>query len=106
MIVEMRTYKVKKGTRERFMEVLRSAGFDELKRIGVRAAGPYPSVEDEVTIFWLRGFPDAGSRQSMSDAFYGGKVWAETLSDAFMPNLEKYDVVAVEMPEDAVKWVV
>jgi len=106
MIVEMRTYKVKKGSRARFMEVLRTAGFEELKRIGVRCAGPWASVEDETTVFWMRGFPDAASRTSMSNAFYGGKVWAETLSDAFMPNLEKHEVVALEMPEEAVKWVV
>jgi|WetSurMetagenome_2_1015567.scaffolds.fasta_scaffold1055176_1 hypothetical protein len=106
MIVEMRTYTVKKGTRPEILEILRSKTFAELKRIGVRCAGPWASTEDEKKIFWMRAFPDEAARQKMSDAFYGGEAWANVLGPVFMPNLEKYDVVAVEMPEDAVKWVV
>ncbi len=104
MIVEMRTYKVKPGTRPKLLEALKGKCFDELKRIGVKVAGPYAAIEDEVTIFWMRGFPDAAARSAMSGQFYGGEAWKRELSDIFMPNLEKYDVVAVEMPESAVKW--
>ena len=104
MIVEMRTYKVKRGTRPKILEVLRGKTFDELKRIGVKCWGPCASVEDETTIFWMRGFPDEASRSSMSNAFYGGAAWKNELADAFMPNLEKYEVVAVEMPDGAVQW--
>jgi hypothetical protein len=53
----------------------------------------------------MRGFPDAAARSTMSGAFYGGEAWKRELVDIFMPNLEKYDVVAVEMPENAVQWV-
>jgi hypothetical protein len=106
MIVEMRTYKVKRGTRPKILEVLRGKTFDELKRIGVKCWGPCASVEDETTIFWMRGFPDEASRSSMSNAFYGGAAWKNELADAFMPNLESYEVVAVELPENAIAWVV
>lgn len=105
MIVELRTYKVKRGSRPQFLETLRTKGFAELKRIGVKCAGPWPSAEDETTIFWMRGFPDAAAREKMSNEFYGGKAWANELSDAFMPHLEKYDVIAVEMHDGAVNWV-
>ena len=44
MIVEMRTYKVKRGTRPKILEVLRGKTFDELKRIGVKCWGPTASV--------------------------------------------------------------
>ena len=105
MIVEMRTYRIKSGMRAKFVEVLRTKGFAELKRIGVKVAGPFVSVEDEMTLFWMRGFPDANARETMTDQFYGGEAWRRELSDALMPNLEMYDVVAVEMPESAVQWV-
>ena len=104
MIVEMRTYRVKAGTRAKLLEALQGKCFAELKRIGMKVAGPYASTEDEVTIFWMRGFPDATARSTMSGKFYGGEVWKRELADIFMPNLEKYDVVAVEMPENAVQW--
>jgi hypothetical protein len=105
MIVEMRTYKLKPGTRPKILEVFHASLFPECKRIGMKVAGPFPSIEDETTVFWMRGFPDAAARQKMSGEFYGGKAWASELSDAFMPNMESYSVVAVEMPENAVKWV-
>ena len=104
MIVEMRTYRIKAGERAKFAEVLRSKGFAELKRIGVKCAGPFLSVEDEKLLFWMRGFPDAAARETMTNQFYGGEAWRRELSDAFMPYLEKYDVIAVEMPESAVAW--
>jgi hypothetical protein len=106
MIVEMRTYKIKRGARPQILEALRGKTFDELKRIGVKCAGPWASTEDESTIFWMRGFPDEEKRQIMTTKFYGGSAWQEELAGIFMPVLEKYDVVAVEMDESAVKWAV
>lgn len=106
MIVEMRTYKVKAGSRPAILEALKGPTFAELKRIGVKCAGPWASTEDEQKIFWMRGFPDAAARQTMTNAFYGGSVWSGSLAGIFMPVLEKYDVVAVEMDESAVHWTV
>jgi hypothetical protein len=105
MIVEMREYRLKPGTRAKILSIFPTKLFPECRRIGMKVAGPWASVEDEVTLFWMRGFPDAGARGAMSSQFYGGKAWQNELSDVFMPALEKYEVVAVEMPEDAVKWV-
>jgi hypothetical protein len=31
-------------------------------------------------------------------------VWKRELANVFMPKLEKYDVLAVEMPKGAVQW--
>jgi len=104
MIVEMRTYKLKPGTRAKILAVFPTSLFPECKRIGMKVAGPFPSVEDEVTVFWMRGFPDAAARQKMANEFYGGKAWENELSDVFMPNLVSYQVTAVEMPESAVNW--
>ena len=43
MIVEMRTYTVKRGMRPKLMEALRTKGFAELKRIGIKCWGPVAS---------------------------------------------------------------
>lgn len=106
MIVEMRTYTIKRGHREKILAALSGPTFAEMKRIGVRCAGPWASAEDEQKIFWMRGFADAAARTAMTNAFYGGEAWGSELSGIFMPVLEKYDVVAVEMDESAVTWTV
>jgi hypothetical protein len=104
MIIEMRTYKIKSGMRSKFIEIMRAKLFPEHKRIGIKVAGPFPSAEDKDMLFWMRGFPDAASHKSMTAKFYGGEVWTRELSDALLPILEKYDVVAVEAPEGVVQW--
>ena len=106
MIVEMRTYKIKRGERAKILDALRTKLFDELKRIGVRCAGPWASTEDDTTVFWMRGFADAERRSVLTAKFYNSSVWVDELAAIFMPVLEKYDVVAVEMDEAAVTWVV
>ncbi len=106
MIVEMRTYTIRRGHRAAILETLQGPTFAELKRIGVRCAGPWVSTEDEQKVFWMRGFPDAAARQKMSSEFYAGAAWSGQLAAIFMPVLEKHDVVAVEMDENAVKWTV
>ena len=104
MIVEMRTYKVRAGTRSKFIDLMRAKLIPEHKKIGITVAGPFTSVEDETTIFWMRGFPDIAAQKSMTGTFYGGELWKRELADAMLPILEKYDVVMVEVPEGTVQW--
>lgn len=104
MIVEVRTYTIKRGHRAAVLDALKGPTFAELKRIGVRCAGPWPSAEDDQKLVWVRAFPDAAARQRMTNEFYAGTAWTGTLAAIFMPVLEKHEVVAVEMDEAAVKW--
>lgn len=104
MIVEIRTYTLKPGTRAKAVEAFGRL-LPECKRIGMKVAGPWLSVEDETKLVWMRGFPDAAARSAMAAQFYGGAAWKNELSGIFMPILEKYEVTAVEMAESAVAWV-
>ena len=61
MIVEMRTYKLKPGLRTRFLEIFRTKSAPaHYGEIGMKLAGPFLSIEDEDTFFFMRGFPDLG----------------------------------------------
>jgi hypothetical protein len=104
MIVEMRTYKTKPGKRSRFLEIFRSRSIPAHTEIGMKILGPFLSVEDADTIFFMRGFPDLPSREPMKAQFYEGELWKSELERVLMPMLEKYDVVVVEDPEDLIHW--
>jgi NIPSNAP. len=104
MIVEMRTYRVSPGTRAAMIALIKERIFPELQRLDVKCAGPWPSAEDAVTLFWMRGFADMNARETLSNAFYGGSAWQEEIADLIMPNLDEYKAVAVEVPEGAVCW--
>ena len=65
MIIEMRTYKTKAGMRSRFIETFRTKSIPAHAEIGMKIPGPFLSVEDPDTFFFMRGFPDLASRESM-----------------------------------------
>jgi hypothetical protein len=100
----MRTYKTKSGRRADFLEVFRSKSIPAHTEIGMKILGPFLSVEDPDTFFFMRGFPDVASREPMKAKFYEGELWKRGLENILMPMLEKYEVVVVEDCEGLVRW--
>ena len=104
MIVEMRTYKTKPGFRDRFIQIFRTKSIPAHKEIGMKILGPFLSVEDSDTFFFMRGFPDLASREPMKAKFYEGELWKRELENVLMPMLEKYEVVLVDDPGGLIRW--
>jgi hypothetical protein len=104
MIVEMRTYRTKPGMRAEFLRIFRSKSVPAHLEIGMKILGPFLSVDDPDTFFFMRGFPDPPSREPMKAKFYEGELWKNELEGVLMPMLEKYDVVLVEDPDDRIRW--
>ena len=104
MIIEMRTYKIKPGKRSQFLDIFRSKSVPAHTEIGMKISGPFLSVEDPDTFFFMRGFPDIASREPMKARFYEGELWKRELENILMPMIEKYEVVVVEVPEEQVHW--
>jgi hypothetical protein len=104
MIIEMRTYKTKPGCRSRFLEIFRAKSVPAHAEIGMKILGPFLSIEDPDTFFFIRGFPDLASREPMKAKFYDGELWKRELENVLMPMIEKYDVVLVEDNDGIVHW--
>jgi hypothetical protein len=104
MIIEMRTYKTKRGKRTEFLEIFRTKSVPAHAEIGMKILGPFLSIEDPDTFFFMRGFPDLDSREPMKAKFYEGELWKKELENTLMPMLEKYDVVLVDDAEGKVRW--
>jgi hypothetical protein len=104
MIVEMRTYKIKPGQRARFLEIFRSRSIPAHAEIGMKILGPFLSIEDPDTFFFMRGFPDLAAREPLKAKFYEGELWKSELENVLLPMLEKYEVVLVEDPENQIHW--
>src|ERR1700747_572042 len=56
MIIEMRTYKIKRGLRAEFLKIFKSKSLVEHRKIGMKILGPFLSVEHDDTFFWMRAF--------------------------------------------------
>jgi hypothetical protein len=104
MIIEMRTYKTKPGKRSEFLAIFRAKSMPAHAEIGMKILGPFLSVEDADTFFFMRGFPDLSSREPMKAKFYEGELWKRELESVLLPMLEKYEVVLVEDPGDLIHW--
>jgi hypothetical protein len=104
MVVEMRTYKTKPGCRSRFVEIFRAKSMPAHAGIGMKILGPFLSVEDPDTFFFMRAFPDLASREPLKAKFYEGELWKQELEKVLMPMLEKYEVVLVEDREGLIRW--
>lgn len=104
MVIEMRTYKTKPGKRAEFLEIFRTRSIPVHTEIGMRILGPFLSIEDPDTFFWMRGFPDLASRDPMKSQFYDGEVWKNELEGRLLPILDAYQVVLVEDPEERLRW--
>jgi len=104
MIIEMRTYKLKPGKRAEFLEIFRTKSIPAHAEIGMKILGPWLSLEDRDTFFFMRGFPDLASREPMKAKFYEGELWKGELEQVLMPMIEKYDVVLVDDSEGQMRW--
>jgi len=104
MVIEMRTYKTKPGMRDRFVEILQLKSFPAHEEIGMRILGPFLSVEDPDSFFFMRGFPDLASREPLKAKFYEGELWKRELEHVLMPMLERFDVVLVDDPDGHIRW--
>ena len=104
MIIEMRTYRIKSGKRAEFLRIFESKARPEHERIGMKILGPFLSVENDDTFFWMRAFPDEKSRERMRDEFYEGRLWKNELEQKLMSILEKYDVILVDAPNGLGEW--
>jgi hypothetical protein len=103
-IIEMRTYKTKPGMRAIVFDLIRSKITQAHKAIGMTTLGPFPSIEDPDTYFWMRGFPDANSRETMKTRFYEGTLWKGELESVVLPMLNSYEVVVVEDTDGLISW--
>src|ERR1044072_9469171 len=96
MIVEVRSYRIKAGRREEFIEFFEKRSIPALRSYGMKVAGPLIDLENPNKFVWLRSFPSLEERERMRDAFYGGDPWKSELEDIAMPMLESYDVILCE----------
>jgi hypothetical protein len=104
MIIKMRTYKTKPGRRADFLEVFRSQSIPAHAEIGMKISGPFLSVDDPDSFFFMRGFPDFASHEPLKARFYEGELWKCGLENILMPMLEKYEAVVVEDSEGLLRW--
>jgi hypothetical protein len=96
MIVEVRSYRIKPGKRDEFIELFETRAVPAQRTCGINVIGPFLDVENPNKFVFLRSFPSLEERDRMKEAFYGGELWKNELEELALPLLDSYDVILCE----------
>ena len=96
-VVEIRSYNLKPGTRDRFQALFLREALPMLRRWKVDVIGYGPSLHDADSYFLMRGFPGVAGRQTAEDAFYGSDEWRKGPREAVLADIVSYTTVVVSL---------
>jgi ketosteroid isomerase-like protein len=98
-VVEIRSYNLKPGTRDRFERLFLEEAYPMLRRVQMDVVAYGPSIHDEDSWFLMRSFASVAERQKSQDAFYGSAEWRNGPRDAILEHIDSYTTVVIELDD-------
>ena len=98
-LVEIRSYNLKAGTRDRFHERFVRESLPMLRRWNVDVVAYGPSLHDKDSWFLMRGFASIEAREKSEDAFYGSDEWKKGPREATLADIDSYTTVVVRLDD-------
>ena len=98
-VVEIRSYNLKPGSRDRFHQLFLREALPMLHRWKVDVVAYGPSLHDSDSYFLMRGFPSVSARQTSEDAFYGSDEWKKGPREAVLAEIVSYTTVVINVDE-------
>jgi ketosteroid isomerase-like protein len=102
-VVEIRSYNLKPGTRERFHRLFVNEGLPLLRRWKVDVVAYGPSLHDNDSYFLIRAFDGLGERQTSEDAFYGSEEWKQGPRERVLADIDSYTTIVVRLDAATLK---
>ena len=98
VLTEIRTYRIKAGRREEFLEHFDSKIVPLQRSVGIVIVGPFRDMENSDTIVWLRSFPSRDDRERMLKAFREADDWTSGLRESTLEMIEGQSEALVLLP--------
>ncbi len=102
-MVEIRSYNLKPGTRDRFHQVFLKEALPMLKRWKVDVVAYGPSLHDKDSYFLMRAFDGIEIRQKSEDAFYGSEEWITGPRERVLADIDAYTTIVVRLDDQTVQ---
>jgi NIPSNAP len=105
VILEIRTYRLRPGTRDEFVRVMRDEGMPLLAAHGIDVVDCGPSLADEdghEEAYLIRAYPSLDAREAQEEAFYGSAEWRDGPREAIVARIEAYHTIVIGSTEAAV----
>ena len=98
-LVEIRSYNLKAGTRDRFHALFVGQALPMLQRWKIDVVAYGPSLHDGNSYFLMRSYSTLEDLQRSEDAFYGSDEWRNGPREAILALIESYTTVAIRLDE-------
>lgn len=102
-VVEVRSYNLKPGTRERFQETFLKEALPMLKRWKVDVVAYGPSRHDTDSWFLMRAFDSVDQRQKDEDAFYGSEEWKQGPRERILADIVSYTTIVIPVDDTTLR---
>jgi hypothetical protein len=96
-VVEIRSYNLKPGLRDRFHEIATAQAIPMLRRSKIDVVANGPSLHDANSYYLIRAFASPEERERQEDAFYGSDEWRQGPREAVLGAIESYTTVVVHV---------
>lgn len=96
LLVEIRSYNLKPGTRAQFDRLVRET-LPLLAKWKVDVVAYGPSAHDDNSYYLIRAFVSLDARQRSEDAFYGSADWRDGPRERVLALIESYTTVVVTL---------
>jgi ketosteroid isomerase-like protein len=97
--VEIRSYNLKPGTRDRFHQLFLKEALPMLMRWKVDVVAYGPSLHDADSYFLMRAFPGVDERQKAEDAFYGSEEWIKGPRERVLADIDSYTTIVIHVDD-------
>ncbi|GAA2695619.1 NIPSNAP family protein [Nonomuraea recticatena] len=106
MVLELRTYRLKPGTRADFVHVMTTQVVPLLRGHGVDVVDCGASLVDEngrEEAYLIRAFPSLQAHREQEEAFYNSDAWLRGPREEVVSRLEGYHSIVIEASPEAVQ---
>ncbi|SNS83111.1 NIPSNAP protein [Streptosporangium subroseum] len=102
VILEVRTYRLKPGTGEEFVRVMREESVPLLEESGIRVVDYGTSLVAEdghEEAYLIRAFTSLETHREQEDRFYGSDAWRLGPREAIVSRIDSYHTIVFEASE-------
>jgi hypothetical protein len=101
-LLEIRLFKVRKGTRDEFDRISREGTIPLMRSLGIKVLAHGPTLNDENGYILLRAFPSEAQRIEQSQSLYVTREWLEKYDGPVGGMIEDYDTAVLPAALDTI----
>lgn len=102
-LLEIRSYTLKRGERDRFQELFIRESLPLLRRSHVDVVAYGPSLHDRDSWILMRAFTSLEARERLENAFYSSDEWRSGPRPAVLAAIESYTTVVIRVDQDTLR---